>query len=85
MWDLPGPGLEPMSPALASGFLTTALPGKAVLSVLKVPSVYSRLQQMSKYTKNSGSPFSAAGEGVTNMGQENVLGLRLGLGFEVSV
>ena len=28
MWDLPGPGLEPVSPALASGFLTTAPPGK---------------------------------------------------------
>ena len=23
MWDLPGPGIEPMSPALAGGFLTT--------------------------------------------------------------
>ena len=28
MWDLPGPGLEPMSPALAGGFLTTVPPGK---------------------------------------------------------
>ena len=28
MWDLPGPGLEPMSPALAGGFLPTAPPGK---------------------------------------------------------
>ena len=28
MWDLPRPGLKPMSPALASGFLTTAPPGK---------------------------------------------------------
>ena len=28
MWDLPGPGLEPESPALAGGFLTTAPPGK---------------------------------------------------------
>ena len=28
MWDLPGPGLEPMSPALAGGFSTTAPPGK---------------------------------------------------------
>ena len=28
MWNLPGPGLEPVSPALAGGFLTTALPGK---------------------------------------------------------
>ena len=28
MWDLPGPGLEPVSPALAGGFLTTAPSGK---------------------------------------------------------
>ena len=28
MWDLPGPELEPVSPALAGGFLTTAPPGK---------------------------------------------------------
>ena len=28
MWDLPGPGLEPVSPALADGFLTTVPPGK---------------------------------------------------------
>ena len=30
MWDLPGPELEPMSPALAGGFLTTAPPGKSL-------------------------------------------------------
>ena len=29
MWDLPGPGIEPMSPALAGGFLTTGPPGKS--------------------------------------------------------
>ena len=28
MWDLPSPGLEPMSPALAGRFSTTAPPGK---------------------------------------------------------
>ena len=28
MWDLTGPGLEPVSLASAGGFLTTALPGK---------------------------------------------------------
>ena len=28
MCDLPGPGLEPLSPALAGGFLTIAQPGK---------------------------------------------------------
>ena len=31
MWDLPGPGLEPVSPALAGGFLTTELRGKSLL------------------------------------------------------
>ena len=29
MWDLPGLGIEPMTPALAGGFLTTAPPGKS--------------------------------------------------------
>ena len=29
MWDLPGPGLEPVFPALAGGFLTTAPTGKS--------------------------------------------------------
>ena len=28
LWDLPGPGLEPMSPALAGGFSTTVPPRK---------------------------------------------------------
>ena len=31
MWDLPGPGSEPMSPELAGIFLTTAQPGKPFL------------------------------------------------------
>ena len=36
MWDLPRPALEPVSPALAGGFLTTAPPGKSNLCVLKL-------------------------------------------------
>ena len=35
MWDLPGPGLEPVSPALAGGFLTTAPPGKSHIQCFK--------------------------------------------------
>ena len=31
LWDLPGSGLEPVSPALAGGFLTTVPPGKPYL------------------------------------------------------
>ena len=34
MWDLPGPGLEPVSPALAGGFLTTVPPGKSLETCL---------------------------------------------------
>ena len=34
MWDLPGPGLKPVSPALAGGFLTTVPPGKPMSCVL---------------------------------------------------
>ena len=28
MWDLPGLGIDPVSPALAGGFLISAPPGK---------------------------------------------------------
>ena len=48
MWDLPRPGLEPLSPALAGGFSTTAPPGKPGMIVLgprfqrslAIPAVY---------------------------------------------
>ena len=36
MWDLPRPGLEPVSPALAGRFLTTVPPGKPLKRILKV-------------------------------------------------
>ena len=39
MWDLPGPGLEPVSPALAGRFSTTAPPGKSWRPVLACASV----------------------------------------------
>ena len=38
MWDLPGPGLKPVSPTLAGGFLTTAPPGKSPENVFNVAS-----------------------------------------------
>ena len=34
MWDLPGPGIEPMSTALAGGFLTTRPHGKPMTLLL---------------------------------------------------
>ena len=36
MWDLPRPGFEPVSPALAGRFSTTAPPGKPLLYHLKL-------------------------------------------------
>ena len=35
MWDLPRPGLEPVSPALAGRFSTTAPPGKPQILFLR--------------------------------------------------
>ena len=35
MWDLPRPGLEPVSPALAGRLSTTAPPGKPRVPILK--------------------------------------------------
>ena len=45
MWDLPRPGLEPVSPALAGGFLTTAPPGKSLLLTIVI--LYSDLLSFS--------------------------------------
>ena len=46
MWDFPRPGLEPVSSALAGGFLTTAPPGKScyfLLYSLNVSKLYADL------------------------------------------
>ena len=43
MWDLPRPGLEPVSPALAGRFSTTAPPGKPqILFFLRTPVLLDR-------------------------------------------
>ena len=41
MWDLPGPGIEPVSPALADGFLSTLPPGK----FLVIPTVSAGMEE----------------------------------------
>ena len=40
MWDLPSPGLEPVPPALAGRFSTTAPPGKPCSKYLSVSFVH---------------------------------------------
>ena len=37
MWDLPRPGIEPVSLALAGRFFTTEPPGKPCLNVIRLP------------------------------------------------
>ena len=43
MWDLPGSGIEPVSPAFAGGVFTTEPPGKPCCEVLRIVSeLYAR-------------------------------------------
>ena len=49
MWDLPGPGIEPVTPALAGGFLTTAPPGKSFPTFLNQQSLGICVAQKSNF------------------------------------
>ena len=42
MWDLPGPGIQPMSPALVGGFLTTRTPRKPLSMLLHIRVTWKR-------------------------------------------
>ena len=53
MWDLPRPGLEPGSPALAGRFSTTAPPGKPVVAVFKIKLL--NVSQHLKIIKSAGT------------------------------
>ena len=57
MWDLSGPGLEPMSPALGGGFLTTVPPGKSQgggkVSILHSKWKMMTLEKCRKLNKNN--------------------------------
>ena len=56
MWDLPGPGLEHVSPALAGGFSTTVPPGKSLLAFIfnfNFLAVLSGLWDLSALTRDS--------------------------------
>ena len=51
MWDLPRPGLEPVSPALAGRFSTTAPPGKPCFNIFILSLFKSFLGNKSYYPK----------------------------------
>ena len=52
MWDLPRPGLEPVSPALASRFSTTAPPGKPRFLSFYPKRLLTRMTQMLEIFKS---------------------------------
>ena len=68
MWDLPRPGLEPVSPALAGRFLTTAPPGKPEFCIINtLKSRRSALQgtinlHEGRYKQVQGEGFEVYGE-----------------------
>ena len=49
IWDLPRPGIEHMSPALAGGFLTTEAPGKSYACILSSNSEIPRSDRANWY------------------------------------
>ena len=55
MWDLPRPGLEPVSPALAGRFSTTAPPGKPLQLILAVS--WERRQKAGRRVSTPSSSF----------------------------
>ena len=58
MWDLPRPGLEPVSPALAGRFSTTAPPGKPQCIFFEGHNSPSNTE-----AREDGKPGSRPGEG----------------------
>ena len=51
MWDPPGPGLEPVSPASAGRLSTTAPPGKPKMELFKPSHEFNSINQKPRYKK----------------------------------
>ena len=74
MWDLCGPGLEPVSPPLAGGFLTTVPPGKPLfvsfsnsfISVLQF-SEYRSFASLGRFIPRYFIPFDLRVNGVFSL------------------
>ena len=60
MWDLPRPGLKPMSLALAGGFLTTAPPGRPQLDYIFLKHFCYILSSISVCEVGGKGPFTSA-------------------------
>ena len=62
MWDLPRPGIEPVSPALAGRFFTTEPPGKPYRL-----SLVAEVVRQNTYTVGKHSVFSHRGTGKVSL------------------
>ena len=74
MWDLPRLGLEPVSPALAGGFLATLPPGKALVFFFfffKVLKVFPGGAVVKNPPASAGDMGSSPGPGRSHMPQSN--------------
>ena len=83
MWNLPGPEIKPMFPALAGGLLTTGPPGKSLLRdlyftllICKYHEIFYKPRGKSEGTFNSsfleyeGTVYKSIGEGLGKMWQQ---------------
>ena len=57
VWDLPRPGLEPVSPALAGRLSTTAPPGKPSINSLYQLNIYPEIDFIEEGRINSGISY----------------------------
>ena len=61
MWNLPGPGIEPVFPALAGGFLTTGPPGRFRSSIFCGCGGVRQRREFVHYDKDIGSGMQLGG------------------------
>ena len=57
MWDLPGPGIYPMSPVVAGGFLTTGPSGKSQFLCMLLLEKFVQMQALQHCSKTFQVPF----------------------------
>ena len=80
MWDRPGPGLEPVSPALAGVFLTTEPPGKPQHELLSSPMFSVNVYTLAPFSLNK----SLQDKWYFKMQLVKTLQISLSLGFKVN-
>ena len=73
MWDLPGPGIEPMSPALAGGFLTTVPPGKSPIKVFLTHCPYEKMPNLTHNKINENGNYTQIPFNIYQIGKKRTV------------